>query len=260
MNGIEIPLCDTKETLFEKISSLYKKGDRKDLDKKDRLALIMAATEKLEATYFTLLALTVNDESKLDNCYNIGTKIEKIEARHRMYDMHNIFTVVVPDSDGKTRKGEAYNLFSEYANATADMVAACNKWYNSWPDGPTWQESLNWSHEFFETNVATELAEKVNKHCMHYPRELRGGPLCFILLMNQLLSQTEEAVLTLQARLKKLNLKNIPGENIDKVISLAREAIIRFETFDKTPEDLVRSLLKRFQTTSVPNDERTVVQ
>ena len=78
--------------------------------------------------------------------------------------------------------------------------------------------------------------------------------------MNQLLSQTEEAVLTLQARLKKLNLKNIPGENIDKVISLAREAIIRFETFDKTPEDLVRSLLKRFQTTSVPNDERTVVQ
>jgi hypothetical protein len=69
--------------------------------------------------------------------------------------------------------------------------------------------------------------------------------------MRQLLSQTEEAVLALQVRLKKLNLKNIPGENVDKAISLARAAILRLETFNKTPEDLVRNLLKSFQTTSV---------
>jgi hypothetical protein len=52
-------------------------------------------------------------------------------------------------------------------------------------------------------------------------------------------------------RLKKLNLKNIPGENMDKAISLARAAILRLETFNKTSEDLVRNLLKSFQTTSV---------
>ena len=51
LNGIEIPLRETEETLFEEISTLYKKGDRKDLDKKDRLALIAAATEKKEATF-----------------------------------------------------------------------------------------------------------------------------------------------------------------------------------------------------------------
>ena len=71
--------------------------------------------------------------------------------------------------------------------------------------------------------------------------------------MNLLLSQTEEAVLALQVRLKKLNLKNIPGENADKAISLARAAILRLETFNKTPEGLVRNLLKSFQTTSVPS-------
>ena len=53
--------------------------------------------------------------------------------------------------------------------------------------------------------------------------------------------------------MKKLDLKNIPGENVDKAISLARAAIIRLETFNKTPEDLVRNLLKTFQTTSVPS-------
>ena len=253
LNGIEVPLRNDRETLFEEISTLYKKGDRKDLDKKDRLALIAAATDKKEATYFTPLALTIDDESKLDDCYNIGTKIEKVEARHRLYDMHDVFTVVMPEADGKTLKAKAYNLYAEYASVTADMVAESNKWYNSWPVGDTWQENLNWTHQFFELNVSQELAEKINEVYMGYPREARGGPLYFILLMNQLLSQTEEAVLALQSRLKKLNLKNIPGENVDKAISLARAAILRLETFDKKPEDLVRSLLKTFQTTSVPS-------
>jgi hypothetical protein len=251
LNGIEIELRDEQETHFSEVSTLYKKADRADLDKKDRLALIAAATEKKESTYFTALALALDDESKLDDCYNIGTKVEKVEARHRLYDMHDVFTIVVPEADGKTLKEEAYNLYTEYATVTPDMVAASNKWYNSWPKGPTWQENLNWTHQFFEYNVATEVAEKVNELYMLYPIESRGGPLYFILLMNQLLSQTEEAVLALQVRLKKLNLKNIPGENVDKAISLARAAILRLETFNKTPEDLVRNLLKSFQTTSV---------
>ena len=141
LNGIEVPLRNDRETLFEEISTLYKKGDRKDLDKKDRLALIAAATDKKEATYFTPLALTIDDESKLDDCYNIGTKIEKVEARHRLYDMHDVFTVVMPEADGKTLKAKAYNLYAEYASVTADMVAESNKWYNSWPVGDTWQET-----------------------------------------------------------------------------------------------------------------------
>ena len=251
LNGIEIELRDEQETHFSEVNTLYKKADRADLDKKDRLALIAAATEKKEATYFTPLALALDDESKLDDCYNIGTKVEKVEARHRLYDMHDVFTIVVPEENGKTLKEEAYNLYTEYATITPDMVAASNKWYNSWPKGPTWQENLNWTHQFFEYNVATEVAEKVNEIYMLYPIETRGGPLYFILLMNQLLSQTEEAVLALQVRLKKLNLKNIPGENVDKAISLARAAILRLETFNKAPEDLVRNLLKSFQTTSV---------
>jgi hypothetical protein len=250
LNGIEVQLRETKETLFEEISTLYKKGDRKSLDKKDRLALIAAATEKKDATYFTPLALTIDDESKLDDCYNVGTKIEKVEARHRLYDMHDVFTIIVPGPDGKNLTEKAYNLYAEYASVTPNML---NKWYNSWPAGDTWQENLNWTHQFFELNVAPELSEKINEVYMGYPRESCGGPLYFILLMNQLLSQTEEAVLALQSCLKKLDFKNIPGENVDKAISLARAAILRLDTFNKTPEDLIRNLLKTFQTTSVPS-------
>jgi hypothetical protein len=54
-----------------------------------------------------------------------------------MYDMHDIFTVVVTDSDGMTLKAEAYHLYVEYVNVTADMVAASNRWYSYWPAGDT---------------------------------------------------------------------------------------------------------------------------
>ena len=133
----------------------------------------------------------------------------------------------------------------------SDVVAKSNTWYNSWPQGPTWRENLTWTHRFFENNTSAELSEKVNETYMEFPQEARGGPLYFIILINQILSQTEDAVLALQLRLKKLDLRNIPGENVDKAISLARAAIIRLETFNKVPEDLIRILLKVFQTSSV---------
>ena len=57
LNGIGIELRDEQETHFSEVNTLYKKADRADFDKKDRLALIAAATEKKEATYFTPLTL-----------------------------------------------------------------------------------------------------------------------------------------------------------------------------------------------------------
>ena len=41
--------------------------------------------------------------------------------------MHDIFTIVVPEENGKTLKEEAYNLYTEYAAITSDMVAASNR-------------------------------------------------------------------------------------------------------------------------------------
>jgi hypothetical protein len=77
LNGVKTSLRDKKETLFEEISTLNKKEDQKDLDKKDCLALIAAATQKKGDTYSTSLAGTIDVESKLDHRYNIGSKIKK---------------------------------------------------------------------------------------------------------------------------------------------------------------------------------------
>ncbi|KAI2509641.1 hypothetical protein MHU86_4761 [Fragilaria crotonensis] len=205
LNGSEIVLRESAETQFEEVLILHSKNDRAALDKKSRLALIAAATERHEDTYFKALSLgTPDSEAKLDDCYNINKTIENVAERHCTYDMHDVFSIVVPMDDGKQlKKDEVYNLYTDYALVTLKMVAASNTWYNTWPQGPTWRENLAWTDRFFKNNVSPELGEKVNEVYTTFPKQARGGPLFFAIMMQQIMSQTEEAVIALQLRLKE---------------------------------------------------------
>ena len=98
---------------------------------------------------------------------------------------------------------------------------------------------MAWTDRFFKNNVASDLAERVNETYANYPMEARGGPLFFVIMMEMILSQTEEAVIALQSRLKRMDLKTIQGEHVDRAISLCRAALTRLETFGKVPDDIV---------------------
>jgi hypothetical protein len=252
VNGLEVDLRTVAETKFEEVLILHQKGDRASLDKKSRLALIEKATERSEATFFKEVTLALDTETRLDDCYSINRTILNVQERHQMYDMHDVFTVVVPQGNNKTLTKTVYNLYTDYASVTPAMVARSNVWYNTWPSAPTWRENLAWTDRFFKNNVAVELSERVNEVYMSYPNEAKGGPLFFVIMMELLLSQTEEAVIALQAKLKKMDLKSIPGENVERAVSLSRAALVRLETFGKVPDDIIRILLRIFQTSSVP--------
>ena len=98
LNGDKICLREDPQTKFDKILTLHK-TDRAGLNKKDRLALIMSATEKQEAVFFAALSLTIDDEGKLADCYKINKKIKKVKARHRIYNMYNEFNIVLPEAN-----------------------------------------------------------------------------------------------------------------------------------------------------------------
>ena len=252
VNGLEVALRAVAETKFEEVLILHQKGDRASLDKKSRLALIEKATERQEATFFKEVTLALDTETRLDDCYSINRTILNVQERHQMYDMHDVFSVVVPNDNNKTLTRDVYNLYTDYASVTPAMVARSNVWYNTWPSAPTWSENLAWTDRFFKNNVAVDLTERVNEVYMTYPNEARGGPLFFVIMMELLLSQTEEAVIALQSKLKKMDLKSIPGENVERAVSLSRAALVRLETFGKVPDDIIRILLRIFQTSSVP--------
>ena len=115
-----------KPRQFNEILTLHKKANQAGLDKKDRLALITAAPEKQEVTFFTALLLTIDNKGKLADCYNINKKIEKVDASHRMDDMHDVFNIVVPVANGKQLKRKVYCLYHDYASILIEMVAAAS--------------------------------------------------------------------------------------------------------------------------------------
>jgi hypothetical protein len=69
--------------------------------------------------------------------------------------------------------------------------------------------------------------------------------------MNHLLSDSEEAAISLNERVKKFDIKNVEGENIFRVVSLLRGAVKRIQHINKMPEDIVRTLLNVMHTSSL---------
>lgn len=252
IGGNKIELRDQSEAAPEITTTLYKKEKRAYLSEKDRVDLFKSATHKHSTTFFDLISTSIDSADKLDDCYNVDMKISKTSQRHKMYDMHDVFNVMLVDGDGRSVL-ECYDLYTQFPTVTPEMVAASNQWYNTWPQEDTYRENLNLTAKFFENNCSPALFEKVSETYDSYKESEKGGPLFFIIMVNAIMSQTEEASLSLQSRLKRLDLKDFPGENVDKVVGLVRAVIRRLRIFNRVPEDLTRTLLRIFQTSSVPD-------
>lgn len=246
-----IKLRDKASEVPEVTTTLYKKEKRESLSEKDRVDLFKSATHKHSTSYFDLISMAIDSADKLDDCYNVEMKINKTAQRHRMYDMHDVFTVMLVDEDGRSIL-ECNDLYTEYPSLTIETVAESNKWYNTWPSEDTYRENLNLTYKFFENNCSPALFEKVSETYDEFDEDEKGGPLFFIIMINAIMSQTEEASLSLQTRLKNLDLKDFPGENVDKVVGLLRAVLRRLKMFRRVPEDTTRTLLRIFQTSSVP--------
>jgi hypothetical protein len=49
---------------------------------------------KARSTNFALLTLTLSEEDKLDDTYNIGIQISQLKSHFIKYDMDDVFTIV----------------------------------------------------------------------------------------------------------------------------------------------------------------------
>jgi hypothetical protein len=122
----------------------------------------------------------------------------------------------------------------------------------------TWfEENLRLTYDFFAKNVCDDLFLKVSETYDKYPRLEQGGPLFFILMLNQLLADTEEAASSLQKRVKEFKISNVEGEDIRKVVSLLRGAVNRLTYIKKVPEDITKIMLQVMQASSVESFNET---
>ncbi len=255
IGGVTIIINDVAAVMAA-VQPLYRKEDRAGLSDDKRNELFERATRKTGNTKFGLLSLSLSDDEKLDDTYNLSMLIGKTKDAFVQYDMHNVFSVLELGPDNKTVLGER-DLFHDYPSLNVEVIAKSNAWYRKWPQDPTYQQNLQLTYKFFQNNVDDTLWEKCYERYSTYPPVEQGGPLFFAIMLHQLVSNTEEAARSLQLRLEKLNISDIAGENVDKAVSQIRGAIGRLVQINKLPEDLTRKLLAVFQTTSVDDFNAT---
>jgi hypothetical protein len=198
------------------------------------------------------------DADKLDDTYNLDVLIKYTRRSHIKYDMHDIFLIVYPKEGAEANViSHTKDLYTEYPDITIADVARSNEWYRKWMNETWFSQNLQLTCSFFQNNISEDQWMKISETYEGFNTGEQGGPLFFILMMNHLLSDTEEAASSLLKKVKTFQIKKVIGEDISKVTSLLRGAINCLTSIHKLPDDIIKILLIVFQTTSVDDFNAT---
>jgi hypothetical protein len=112
IGGVDIKINATPADV-KTLTPLYKKEDRRNLSDDKRNEHFDRATKQAHTKYETI-SLNLNDENKLDNTYNLSIGIGKTRDDFIMYDLHNIFTILLyPDPKDETKIIAEKDLFRD---------------------------------------------------------------------------------------------------------------------------------------------------
>jgi Zinc knuckle len=254
LGDLEIELADDENKTTTIVQPLYPKELRKAMGEEKKVDLFEKAT-KTKFTKFDLVALTLSNEDKLDDTYNLGIQIGKMRNHFIKYDMHDVFTIMrfTYRDDVQKKPVSTLDLFTDYSHITEQSVADSNRWYKKWPKEPYYRENLQLTYDFLENNCTEELLEKCLEVYDDFDVECQGGPLLFIIMIKKLQLDTDNAVQYLINNVKNMKITNYEGENVSRVVSLIRGAYKRLKGvgLNKLPDEFPKWIVEVFQTSSV---------
>ncbi len=234
IGGIEVKLATKANEVKADETPMFKKEQRKGLSEDKRNDLFEKATKNV-LTKFDLMSMSLKDEDKLGETYNIHILLAKMKAHMVKFDMHDVFTVLDVEDDDKTIKSTTKNLFTSYPTITEKEVAKSNKWYNTWPADESFRENLQLTFQFLENNTTEQLWDKCMEAYSNYTAAEKGGPLMFLIIMKKLQVDTDMAVQYLQNSVKTLKITNFDGENVSRVVSLFQSRLLWCYKLQQSP-------------------------
>ena len=248
---LTIETLDVEATALEQ-GPLYPKESRDKMTADKHNDLFKEAVKLSQARYdFTSMTLT--DERRLDDLYNMSIMIAKTKASHQQYNMCDVFTVVFPLSEGsRTLEDKFLDLYTQYDEITEEEDATSCEWYNKWTAKEYYRDNLTLTFKHLENNMTHKLFDKCFERYDTYPPIQQGGPLLFIIMMKTLVSSSEEATQHLKDMVKNLKISDFKGENVLRVVSLIRGAYKRLKWIKRVPDRFVDQILAVLQTSSVP--------
>ena len=267
ITGIQIKKNVKKNIVTTAEQILFHKEEREKLTEDKRQTLFKEATARGQRKY-SFLNVKLKSDDVLQDSYDLDMMIRVTRSNHVKYDMHSVFTIVFPDklSDTgdlqKNEKGEVktVNLYSDYSILTPEQIADSNRWYLEWT-GEVHAQNLVLTLDYFRNNCHDDLWTKTTEEYELFSDAQKGGPLFFILLIGNLLSNTREAAKSLEHKIGCYKLSNHKGEDVSVAVSHLRGALNRLmhiKQYKATNEqhkeffmDMYSKLLKVFQTSSV---------
>jgi hypothetical protein len=109
--------------------------DKRDVLSDEKLKkLFERAISKSLPNVYSVLDLKLANPDNLEETYDLEMTIACTLAHHVKYDMHDVFTIVKPDTDITIY--EFMNLYGNYSMDTTEEVAISNEWYSTMTEDP----------------------------------------------------------------------------------------------------------------------------
>ena len=121
------------------------------------------------------------------------------------------------------------SLLHSFRNTKIEQVAISNAWYATFgffrhtdkTDHSLAQE-LTWSQLHFKNHVNPILHSDIEARIKEYPSSEQGGPLYFIILMDEILTSNENSLQALEATIKTYNIASDGKDDLRSCVKLIK--------------------------------------
>ena len=261
INGIDVPLVsrpsDGPFVPPKRWNSVTRRSlDAETLDLFWRSAggYVLPKSNKIES-----LGYKLEEDKLVFYVKNLQTQLQTLRDHCYTHDILEVFTIVVPEDANTTSRisERTYDLFTDHAKLHPTVVANSNAWYNLWVRSPAVRENLLITLDLVRNNVDPKLWSQAFEDHNEFTPVQRGGPLVLFFVLKRALDVSETSMQYLLTRVKALKISSLPGENVDEAVSLIKSVYTALKQCSTdvrnfVPDDFPETVLKVFQTTSVP--------
>ncbi len=207
-----------------------------------------------------------SNDDQLENNVEVETFSSKMSVHLLRYDMRAIFTSfpILEDAQNnesdRFRSGKTVNLIKDWdmigpdKEITLKEIAKSIAWMKMYAksESATFLEDIEWSHMFLLNSMDENLQDSVHASLeQDFSLASQGGPLMFAIMVDKIINLSEGAIESMVSHLKGYKISTVPGEDIEKVCRRFQFALKRLENNGSLTKDVIASLFKVFQTTSV---------
>ena len=209
---------------------------------------------------FDLIPLDDSEKQILNN-YNLQMRVKDFVRNLERYDMQEAFEILLFPKDVDVESllensipikplTKTKNLLVEWDTIEEYEIIRHVKFLRFY--GQVWDlQNLDWSLELLEGSCAVNLTNKVREGLLSMPSELESGPMFFFLMMREIVSSSEDSLLSMITRIKTMKLSTFKGENVALMTGQIRMAVKRLRVMQRVPDELEKHILTALQTSSV---------